>query len=81
MSKPEAQIPKNWLVNPKTQLVLFLIAIAYIISPVDLIPDVVPVVGWADDIGVLLTQLISFMLYLKEKRRNFHKNEGQDNGR
>ncbi|OWV01423.1 MULTISPECIES: YkvA family protein [unclassified Fibrobacter] len=32
-------------------------AAAYGISPVDIIPDVVPVVGWADDVGVILTAL------------------------
>ncbi len=24
----------------------------YIISPIDLVPDVIPVVGWADDVAV-----------------------------
>jgi uncharacterized membrane protein YkvA (DUF1232 family) len=28
-------------------------ALAYVISPVDFIPDVVPFVGWLDDIGVM----------------------------
>lgn len=32
-------------------------AAAYGISPVDIIPDVVPVVGWADDVGVILAAL------------------------
>jgi uncharacterized membrane protein YkvA (DUF1232 family) len=30
-----------------------LAAVLYAVSPVDLIPDVVPVVGWLDDIGVM----------------------------
>jgi uncharacterized membrane protein YkvA (DUF1232 family) len=31
---------------------LFVLAVvAYVICPVDLIPDVVPVVGWLDDLG------------------------------
>ena len=30
-----------------------LLAVLYVISPVDLIPDVLPVIGWLDDIGVL----------------------------
>ena len=41
-------------------LIKLLIAIgaaAYGISPVDIIPDVVPVVGWVDDVGVILSAL------------------------
>jgi len=29
------------------------LALLYIISPLDALPDVIPVVGWLDDIGVL----------------------------
>jgi uncharacterized membrane protein YkvA (DUF1232 family) len=29
------------------------LAVAYVIMPLDLIPDVAPVVGWLDDIGVV----------------------------
>ena len=28
------------------------LALLYILSPVDLLPDVIPVIGWLDDIGV-----------------------------
>ncbi|AJH15535.1 MULTISPECIES: YkvA family protein [Myroides] len=28
-------------------------AIAYVISPIDAIPDVIPVIGWVDDISVV----------------------------
>ena len=32
--------------------VILILALLYIISPIDLIPDVVPVVGWIDDVAV-----------------------------
>jgi len=35
-----------------TDKVIVIAALLYIISPLDLIPDVIPVVGWMDDIGV-----------------------------
>lgn len=28
------------------------LALLYIISPIDLVPDVIPVVGWGDDVAV-----------------------------
>jgi uncharacterized membrane protein YkvA (DUF1232 family) len=32
--------------------VILILALLYIISPIDLIPDFIPVVGWADDLAV-----------------------------
>ena len=31
---------------------ILILALLYIISPIDLVPDVIPVVGWADDVAV-----------------------------
>ncbi len=33
--------------------ILFLLALAYVVMPVDAVPDVIPVVGWLDDLGVV----------------------------
>jgi uncharacterized membrane protein YkvA (DUF1232 family) len=30
-----------------------LLAVLYVLSPVDAIPDFIPIVGWLDDLGVL----------------------------
>jgi uncharacterized membrane protein YkvA (DUF1232 family) len=30
-----------------------LLAVVYIVSPIDFVPDVFPIVGWLDDLGVL----------------------------
>jgi uncharacterized membrane protein YkvA (DUF1232 family) len=35
-------------------------ALAYVISPLDLIPDVIPILGQLDDIGVLMSALRLF---------------------
>jgi uncharacterized membrane protein YkvA (DUF1232 family) len=32
--------------------VILILALLYILSPIDLIPDFIPVVGWADDLAV-----------------------------
>ena len=33
-------------------IVVLILALLYILSPIDLIPDFIPVVGWADDLAV-----------------------------
>jgi uncharacterized membrane protein YkvA (DUF1232 family) len=44
---------------PWLRLVL-LAALAYVISPIDLAPDFIPVLGWADDIGVIALAIYLF---------------------
>jgi uncharacterized membrane protein YkvA (DUF1232 family) len=75
MSKPGSEIPKSFLANPRTQLILFIFTVIYIISPIDFIPDAIPLLGWADDLAVLIGQLVSFVIYLKQKRKHFEDNE------
>ncbi len=38
---------------PWLQKLPALLAILYVISPVDLIPDAIPILGWLDDLGVV----------------------------
>lgn len=39
-------------------------ALGYFILPVDLIPDVMPVVGFTDDLGVLLAAIAAVAIYV-----------------
>lgn len=41
-------------VSRRRLLTLGLLAALYVLSPVDAIPDVIPVVGWSDDSAVIL---------------------------
>jgi uncharacterized membrane protein YkvA (DUF1232 family) len=52
---------------PGISKLVALLAAAYIISPVDLVPDVIPILGWLDDgvISILLFKL-AFKLLPKE---------------
>lgn len=46
----------HYVKSPKVagwKKVLGLLAVVYALAPIDLIPDVVPLVGWLDDVGVL----------------------------
>lgn len=88
MNDKQTSIPRQWLTRPGTQIVLFIITVLYVISPVDIIPDVIPVLGWFDDLAVFVAQIMSFMFYLKQKRQDFagrqastSRNEGNNNGR
>lgn len=45
------------IVNEKSNrgnywLAFFILAVAYILSPIDLVPDFIPIIGWLDDIGI-----------------------------
>jgi uncharacterized membrane protein YkvA (DUF1232 family) len=37
---------------PRFPQLLAILTIVYLVSPLDLIPDVVPILGWLDDIGL-----------------------------
>ena len=50
---PAAQQPLKSQAKWK-RVIIALLAMIYVISPLDLIPDFIPVVGWLDDLGVLV---------------------------
>lgn len=41
-------------------------ALGYFISPVDAIPDVVPMIGFADDLGVLAAAIATVAIYITD---------------
>lgn len=69
---------------PALSKIVALLAAVYIISPVDLVPDVIPILGWIDDgvITLLLFQL-AFKLLPKEMyeslKAQFEKKGGNVN--
>ncbi len=62
---------RGLLQNPKYRWWVVGASLVYLVSPVDLLPDVFPVVGWIDDavvIGLLVTELSQLAsAKLKEK--------------
>ncbi|AMV20299.1 hypothetical protein VT03_20545 [Planctomyces sp. SH-PL14] len=52
------------------RFLLIAAAALYILSPIDLIPDIVPVAGWADDLVVLLLALNQGRQLLRGERRS-----------
>lgn len=37
---------------PKLPKALAVLALAYVVMPADLVPDLIPIVGWLDDLGL-----------------------------
>ncbi len=76
----------NWyrglLQNPKYRWWVVLASVAYIVSPIDISPDVFPVVGWIDDsivIGLLVSEL-SQIVSAKLKERSTRVNDPTKTG-
>lgn len=38
---------------PMLPRIIALLAVLYVVFPLDIIPDVIPIVGWLDDVGVV----------------------------
>ncbi|AXK26196.1 MULTISPECIES: YkvA family protein [Serratia] len=53
-------------------------ALAYFVLPIDAIPDVVPVVGYTDDLGVLATALASVGMHIDDEVKNDTKEKMAD---
>lgn len=45
-------------------------ALGYFLSPIDAIPDLSPIIGYTDDIGVLTFGLVTIAAYVNEEVRN-----------
>ena len=56
--------------TPWTAILSLLSALAYGVSPIDLIPDLIPLLGWVDD-GILIPALVAFGIWsmVKSRRR------------
>ena len=71
MTEKGPSIPGALVRSPLAQFILFAFTVIYILSPVDVIPDIMPIIGWLDDLAVFVTQISAFVMYVREKRRQF----------
>lgn len=42
-------------------------ALTYFISPLDAVPDITPVLGYSDDLGVLVSALLTVAMYVNDE--------------
>ena len=54
---------------PKWVKVIIAIALAYLVAPTDSIPDLIPVLGFSDDLGLLITVLSKIAIHIKDEYR------------
>ena len=65
---------------PLLTKILPVAAVLYLISPLDFVPDILPILGQLDDAGVLLLALESFLKVCPEGAVAFHR-EAMASGR
>jgi len=44
-------------------------ALSYFISPIDAVPDITPVLGYSDDLGVLVSAVLTVAMYVTDDVR------------
>jgi uncharacterized membrane protein YkvA (DUF1232 family) len=62
--------------EPRVPLLLKLIPVlagAYVISPLDFVPDVLPIIGQLDDIGIVFIALETFLRFSPADAVDFHR--------
>ena len=52
--------------TPAWAKAIIITSLGYFISPIDAVPDLVPVVGYADDLGVLVAALAATAAHIRE---------------
>ena len=61
--------------TPKWAKASILGSIAYFLSPIDFIPDLTPILGFTDDLGVLLVGLTAVSMYINKEVRDKAKHK------
>lgn len=58
---------------PRLSKVLPILTVFYVVSPLDFVPDVVPVLGQLDDLGIMLISLEVFLALCPADAVAFHR--------
>ena len=75
MAEEQPSLIKRLHNNPNAQKVLLILTIVYILSPFDIASEAVfgPIIGYLDDFGILLAEIVQFLVYMKNKKAAFEK--------
>jgi len=64
--------------TPKWAKAQIIGALGYFIFPVDAIPDIIPVAGYSDDLGILFFALVAVAMYIDDDAKNDAKAKLKD---
>lgn len=72
------RVYRSLLKHPVAKWVVILGTLIYLVSPVDISPDAVPIIGWVDD-GVLVTLVATGLTEVAlERRRNIKAQKAKE---
>jgi uncharacterized membrane protein YkvA (DUF1232 family) len=61
--------------TPFIAKLLILLGIVYGVSPIDVLPDFLPLIGQLDDLGILVIVILSFLRMSKSVRQDLRKRD------
>lgn len=71
-SEQSLETKKNGINAKQVFSVIFMVvSVIYAISPIDLAPDAIPVVGWLDDVGLLMTTTMNAVQQFAKNQESF----------
>ena len=60
------------IVQPFVGWAIAALSVAYIVSPLDVLPDLIPVIGWADDLAALAVGIASAVAAMNAGKKQLH---------
>jgi uncharacterized membrane protein YkvA (DUF1232 family) len=76
LARPLYNLYSNALRNPKYRWLIVAASLVYLLSPLDLVSDFIPVVGWLDD-GVIATVLVAEVSQLFQEKLRSRRQKDQ----
>jgi uncharacterized membrane protein YkvA (DUF1232 family) len=74
----------NWykatLRNPKYRWLLIGGSLLYLVSPIDIAPDFIPIIGWLDDTviaGLLIAEVTQLMMDFRSQRKDSNNTDAE----
>ena len=70
LSLPQSKLKE--IVLPFVGWAIAALSVAYIVSPLDVLPDFIPVIGWADDLAAVAVGIASALSAMNAGKKQLH---------